>query len=82
MLEIVIYLLFIPILAVLWRFFKSPDAANKILALDTLSVIFVALLSLLSIYFQRSIYIDVAFIFGVVGFAGVMMYARFFEKGL
>ena len=71
-----------PILMILWRFFRGPDAANRILALDALTILFVALLALLAIFFERGIYLDVAFIFAMVGFAGVILFGRFLEKGV
>ena len=71
-----------PILMILWRFFRGPDAANRILALDALTILFVALLALLAIFFARGIYLDVAFIFAMVGFAGVILFGRFLEKGV
>ncbi|MBV5311282.1 monovalent cation/H+ antiporter complex subunit F [Chromatium okenii] len=82
MLAVMILLLLPPILMILWRFFQGPDAANRILALDTLSILVIALLALLSLWFQRSIYLDVALIFAVVGFAGVILFSRFLEKGV
>ena len=76
-------LLFVPpILMILWRFLKGPDAANRILALDTLTVLFIALLALLALFFGRAIYLDVALVFALVGFAGVILFGRFLEKGV
>ncbi|MBK1717979.1 monovalent cation/H+ antiporter complex subunit F [Thiocystis violacea] len=82
MLTLFLLLLIPPILMILWRFFRGPDAANRILALDTLTVLFVALLALLAILFERSIYLDVALVFAMVGFAGVILFGRFLEKGV
>lgn len=82
MLVVLVLLLLPPILMILWRFFKGPDAANRILALDNLTILFIALLGLLAIHFERGIYLDVAFVFALVGFAGVMLFGRFLEKGV
>jgi multisubunit Na+/H+ antiporter MnhF subunit len=67
---------------ILWRFFKGPDAANRILALDSLTILFIAMLALLAVLFERSIYLDVALVFAIVGFAGVILFGRFLEKGV
>ncbi|NEX22895.1 cation:proton antiporter [Thiorhodococcus mannitoliphagus] len=80
MLAALILLLLPPVAMILWRFLKGPDAPNRILALDTLSVLFISLLALLAIYEGRSIYLDVAFVFALVGFAGVVLFGRFLEK--
>ena len=69
-----------PIAMILWRFIEGPDAPNRILALDTLSVLFISLLALLAILEGRSIYLDVAFVFALVGFSGVVLFGRFLEK--
>lgn len=82
MLEIIILLLLPAIFMILWRFLKGPDAANRILALDTLSILAISLFTLLSLFFERSIYLDVAFVFAIVGFAGVILFGRFMERGV
>ncbi|MCF7992839.1 MAG: cation:proton antiporter [Thiohalocapsa sp.] len=82
MITLFLLLLFPPILMILWRFFKGPDAANRILALDSLTILFIAMLALLAVLFERSIYLDVALVFAMVGFAGVILFGRFLEKGV
>lgn len=82
MLILLILLLIPAILMLLWRFIVGPDAANRILALDALTVLFIALLTLLALHFGRGIYLDVALVIGMVGFAGVILFGRFLEKGV
>lgn len=82
MLSLFLLLLIPPILMILWRFFRGPDAANRILALDTLTILVIALLALLAIFYERGIYLDVALVFAMVGFAGVILFGRFMEKGV
>jgi multisubunit Na+/H+ antiporter MnhF subunit len=76
-------LLLVPVvLMILWRFFKGPDAANRVLALDALSILGIALFALLAIFYGRGIYLDVALVFALVGFAGVVLFGRFLDKGV
>ncbi len=82
MLVVLVLLLLPPVLMILWRFFKGPDAANRVLALDALTILVIALLALLSIHFDRGIYLDVALVFALVGFASVVLFGRFLEKGV
>ncbi|AGA91138.1 multisubunit Na+/H+ antiporter, MnhF subunit [Thioflavicoccus mobilis 8321] len=82
MVTLFLVLLVPPILMILWRFFRGPDAANRILALDALTILAIALFALLAVFFGRSIYLDVAFVFAMVGFAGVILFGRFLEKGV
>jgi len=64
------------------RFVKGPTAADRTVALDTLTTIGVAALVLLGYVFQRFIYIDVALIYAVLGFIGVIVIARYLEGAL
>ena len=64
------------------RFVKGPSAADRVVALDTMSVIITASLVLLGALFQRFIYVDVALIYGVLGFIGVIVIARYIEGAL
>ncbi len=74
-------ILFTIILAFI-RFIKGPEATDRILSLDTITIMITVLLVFLSLFFGRSIYIDVAFIFGVISFIGVTIFGRFLEKGI
>ena len=64
------------------RFVKGPTAADRAVALDTMSIIITASLVLLGMLFQRFIYVDVALIYGVLGFIGVIVIARYIEGAL
>ena len=64
------------------RFIKGPTAADRAIALDTLSVIGIAALVLLGYLFKRYIYIDLALVYAVLGFIGIIVIARFIEKAL
>lgn len=82
MLTAFIILLLPPALMILWRFFRGPDAANRILALDALTILVIPLLAVLAVLLGRSLYLDVAFVFAMVGFATVILFGRFLEKGI
>lgn len=64
------------------RFVKGPTAADRVLALDTMSVIVTAGLTLLAYHYQRYIYVDVALVYAVLGFIGVIIIARYLERAL
>ena len=64
------------------RFIKGPTTADRTIALDTLSIIAVAVLVLLGYLFNRYIYIDLALVYAVLGFVGIIVIARFIEKAL
>ncbi len=64
------------------RFVKGSTAADRTVAVDTFTTIGVAGLVLLGYLFQRFIYIDVALVYGVLGFIGVLVIARYLEDAL
>jgi len=86
MLQIIIYitltLMALGILFSVIRFVKGPTAADRTIALDTMTTIFVAAFVLLAFIFNRFIYIDVALVYGVLGFIGVLVIARYLEGAL
>lgn len=86
MIQIIIYIAFgfigIGLIFSTIRFVKGPTAADRTLALDTLTTIAVAALVLLAYVFDRFIYLDVALVYGVLGFIGVLVIARYLEGAL
>ncbi len=64
------------------RFIKGPTAGDRTVALDTMTIIGVSGLVLTSYLFNRYIYLDVALVYGVLGFIGVIVIARYLEKAL
>jgi len=64
------------------RFIKGPTAADRTVAVDTFTTIGVAALVLLGYIYQRFIYLDVALVYGVLGFIGVLVIARYLEDAL
>ena len=61
------------------RFIKGPTAGDRTVALDTITTLMVAGLVVLAAVFNRFIYVDVALIYGVLGFIGVIVVARYLE---
>ena len=64
------------------RFVKGPTSADRVVALDTMSIIATSAFALLALVFNRFIYIDIALIYAVLGFVGVIVIARYLEGAL
>lgn len=62
---------------VLWRLAKGPTAADRVIALDLLSVLVVAFLVSVSIYTAETSYLDVAIAYACIAFLGTVALARF-----
>ncbi len=84
--EIIIYIAFSLIMLGLIlgviRFVKGPTAADRVVALDTMSIVATSAFALMALVFERYIYIDVALIYAVLGFIGVIVIARYLEGAL
>ena len=70
------------ILLATWRLLKGPDAPNRAVALDVLTLITMPLLVGLSVYANRVIYLDVALVYAMLAFLGVVALARYYDRGI
>jgi multicomponent Na+:H+ antiporter subunit F len=69
-------------LLALWRFFQGPSDADRIVAFDTLTVIALTGIVLIAYLEGRAIYLDVALVYALLSFLGVIVVARHLEHGL
>jgi multicomponent Na+:H+ antiporter subunit F len=65
---------------VFWRLVKGPTAADRVIAMDLMSVLVVAFLVVLSIHTGQATYLDVAIAFACIAFLGTIALARFIER--
>ncbi|MCF8113318.1 MAG: cation:proton antiporter [Desulfotignum sp.] len=65
----------------LWRLAKGPTAADRVIAMDLLSVLVVTFLVILSIHTRETSYLDVAIAYACIAFLGTIALARFIQKG-
>jgi len=65
-----------------FRLIKGPWAIDRAVALDAMTIIATSLIVAFAVFADRRIYVDVAMIYGLVGFAGVVVIARYLEGGL
>lgn len=70
------------ILLCLLRMLKGPTASDRAVAVDTMATITTAMLVLLGSVFQRYVYLDVALVYAVLTFVGLVAIARYLEKGI
>lgn len=70
------------ILLLLVRLVKGPGIADRAVALDTMTIVSVSLISYIALISARGIYLDVALVYGLVSFLGVVAVARFIEGGI
>ena len=73
-------LLLISIILALARLVKGPAAADRIVALDLISILIVAFLAAYSIYAGETSFLDVAIGYCLIAFLGTAALARFLMR--
>lgn len=65
-----------------YRVVAGPSAADRSVGLDGMTIIAISFIAFLAVIADRLIYIDVALVYGLVSFLGVVAVARYLERGL
>ncbi|HSF11822.1 MAG TPA: K+/H+ antiporter subunit F [Erythrobacter sp.] len=65
----------------LWRLFKGPGVADRILALDTMVINVIGLIVLAGIAGGEGTSFEAALLLAMVGFVGTVAYAKFLLRG-
>ena len=74
------FFVFLIVLAMFVSFIRlviGPNFADRVVAFDTMGIMAISLLVLLSIGYKSALYLDVAFVFALIGFIGTIIFARF-----
>ncbi|XKH01515.1 K+/H+ antiporter subunit F [Marinobacter nauticus] len=65
----------------MYRLIIGPDAADRVLALDTLYINAIALIILLGITLGTRMYLESALLIAVMGFVGTVAMAKYLKRG-
>lgn len=69
-------------LIALVRMIKGPTIADKAVSLDVMTIISISLIVYIAAMSQKIIYTDVALVYALISFIGVIAIARYLERGL
>jgi multicomponent Na+:H+ antiporter subunit F len=69
------------VLLVLVRLVRGPDLANRVVALDLLSVLGVGIAAAAAVVSGNAVYLDVALILALIAFVSTVAFARYAEQG-
>lgn len=64
------------------RFVMGPSIPDRVVAFDTAGIIAISVIVVLAHSFGRLIYVDVALVYGLLSFIGVLVAARYLDRGL
>ena len=74
-------LIFLSILFSALRLILGRTVVDRVVAIDTLTVISLSLVALYAHLSGRFVYLDVALVYGLLSFLAVLAVARFLERG-
>jgi multicomponent Na+:H+ antiporter subunit F len=63
------------------RLAKGPTPIDRVIAIDVLTVTSITIIVFLAHFGGRLIYVDVAIVYGLLSFLGVLAVARYSERG-
>lgn len=65
----------------LMRAFLGPTTPDRLAAVDNMTTIVTSLILVTALLFGSSMYIDVALVYAILSFIGVIVFARYLEGG-
>ena len=72
----------IGILLAFTRLILGPTIADRAVALDGMTIITISLIVYIAYLSDRIIYLDVAIVYGLISFVGIVAIARYLERGI
>ncbi|NMO98210.1 Na(+)/H(+) antiporter subunit F1 [Paenibacillus lemnae] len=81
MLMLSLALLSLGILGSVYRLIKGPSMNDRIIALDTIGVILLSIVAVLSMLLRTFAYLDIILLIGILTFIGTTALARYIERG-
>lgn len=64
------------------RLIKGPTIADRAVALDGMTIIAISIIVFIAYFSNRVIYLDVAIVYGLISFVGIVAIARYLERGI
>jgi len=81
-LAIALGIMLLSIVISLIRFIKGPCYTDRVIAFDVMTISSLSIIAGIAFFSQRMIYLDIAMVYGILSFLGVLVVARYLEKGL
>lgn len=75
-------LIILSMLLTLVRFLIGPDTTDRLISFDVLTITSIALIGLIAYQAGRIIYLDIALVYGLLSFLGILIVAKYLERGL
>lgn len=69
------------LLMALYRFILGPNPTDRVVAFDVITIVAISGIIFIALIEGRGIYLDVALVYALLSFLGVIVIARYLEKG-
>jgi len=76
-LVIALVLYMVMMIIAVWRVWRGENVIDRLIGVELVSTLFLAILVLVSLIYRDSIYIDVALALGALGFIGTIALAKY-----
>jgi len=80
--NIAAFIMVISLILAVFRLLRGPTAADRAVALDAMTIVGLSMIGWVAVVSGRVIYLDVALVYGLISFVGVVALARFVERGV
>jgi multicomponent Na+:H+ antiporter subunit F len=77
MIEYAVFLLVIAIFICLIRAIKGPTAPDRVLAADTINSAVIAIIVLLALFYNNSMFVDVALVYAMISFLSTLTVSKY-----
>lgn len=74
-------LILLSLVAILYRLFRGPTPWDRLLAYNSATNRVVALLAIVAVVSDQQVYLNVTIVYAALSFLGVVILARFMERG-
>jgi len=79
---VAVSIILLSIALTLIRFVIGKTSVDRVIAFDVMSIASIAMIGIIAYLTQRVIYLDVAIVYGLLGFLAVIIIAKYLEKSL
>ncbi len=76
------FILMLWIFLSLLRVILGPTAPDRVVALDTINTLIVALMIILAVAYNQLIYVDIAIVYALLSFVTTLYIAKYLEGGI
>ena len=75
-------ILSLAVLGCLYRLLQGPSVSDRIAALDTIGILLLSMIAVISMLLKSLAYIDIILVIGILTFIGTTAFARYLERGV